>query len=159
MYVARITRRPNLRMFPALAALLVAAACDSSSTTEPEGGSPLQAQFEIKREVQGAAAESILPFVPQVTVKQGQVDIFGQIRTPTPCWSLSSAARRDGSTITYVVTAKTTPAQICAQVLVVRDYGASILNVAGGRYTLRVLHEVEGSRSPEVVLEREIVVP
>ena len=158
MFVARIARRANLRLLPALAALFVAAACDSSST-EPEAGSPLQAQFEIKREVQGTAAESILPFVPQVTVKQGRVDIFGQVRTPTPCWTLSSAARRDGTTITYVVSAKPTPSEICAQVLVVRDYGASILNVAAGRYTLRVLHEFEGSRSPEVVLEREIVVP
>ena len=139
---------------------LAFAACDTAPSAPADAADEMKVQFAITREVQGPAAEGILPFTPQVTIGRNQIDIFGHIRTPNPCSPLSSKVRESGSTISFVVTAEHGASAICAQVITVRDYSAAIRNVKPGTYTLRVVHEfAELQREPDVVYEKQIVVP
>jgi hypothetical protein len=136
---------------------LALAACESG--TGPAAPA-IDVQFAVTNEVQGTAAEGILPFTPQVTVKPGQIDIFGNIRTPNPCSTLSTRVRESGSTISFVVVAEKGASAICAQVITVRDYNAQLKNVKPGTYTMRVVHEYdELQRDPDVVYEQRITVP
>lgn len=144
-------------LFAVLAAAVVLTACES--TTAAEGGAAVDVQFAITREAQGQDAVGILPFTPRVSVKPGQIDVTGQVRTPDPCYLVSSGVRQEGGTITLAVRLTRTDG-VCAQVLVVRDYAASIRNVRAGAYMLRVVNEYpqNGGRE-EVVHEQRVVVP
>jgi len=153
-------RTPNIKLIRTLAASLVLgaglAACDDVTGTS----AAMDVQFSITREVRGGEATSILPFTPQVTVKPGEIDIFGNVRTPTPCWTLSSTASESGQTITFVVTARPTNAEVCTQVITVRDYSAEIRNVKSGTYTVRVLQQIETvDREPVELLKTTVTVP
>jgi hypothetical protein len=153
-------RIPKVKLIRALAASLVLgaglAACDDVTASS----AAMDVQFSITREVRGSEATSILPFTPQVTVKPGEIDIFGNIRTPTPCWTLASTANESGQTITFVVTARPSNAEVCTQVITVRDYSAEIRNVKSGTYTVRVLQQLETvQREPELLLETKVTVP
>lgn len=144
-------------LFAVLAAAVTLTACESNSTTDARAA--LDVQFAITREASGPEAMGILPFTPQVTVKPGQIDVTGQVRTPDPCYAVSSRVRTADATITLAVQLVRDD-RICAQVLVVRDYAASIRNVRAGTYTLRVVNEYpqSGGRE-ELVHEQKVTVP
>lgn len=149
--------RSTRRILMMAAAALALGACASDSTGP---ASAMDVELTVTNEVRGPAAETILPFTPQVTVKPGAIDVFGQIRTPNPCSTLATSVRESDGTITLVVTAERGASAICAQVITVRDYKASITNVKAGTYTMRVVHEYEElQRDPDVVYEQRITVP
>jgi len=150
----------NIKLIRTLAASFVlgagAAACDDVTGTS----AAMDVQFAITREVRGGEATTILPFTPQVTVKPGEIDIFGNVRTPTPCWTLASAANVSGQAITFTVTARPSNAEVCTQVITVRDYSAEIKNVKSGTYTVRVLQQLETvDREPVELLKTTVTVP
>ena len=143
-------------LFAVLAAVALTA-CESGRVTE--GSAAVDVRFAITREAQGPEAAGILPFTPQVSVRPGQIDVTGQVRTPDPCYTVSSRVRAEGDTITLAVQLARTDG-ICAQVLVVRDYAASVRNVRAGAYLLRVVHVYsQGGGREEVVHEQRLSVP
>ena len=146
----------SLRTFSILVLVGTALACDGS--TDPSA-TP-EVAFAVTSELRGPAAESIVPFKPQVTIRPGQVDIVGQIRTPNPCSTLASRISATDGTIVLTVTAQRSGADVCIQVITVRDYRASVTSVKPGTYTLRVVHVYdEAQRQSEVVLEQRVTVP
>jgi len=150
----------DIKLIRTLAASLVLGAVVSACDDVTGTSAAMDVQLSITREVRGAEATSILPFTPQVTVKPGEIDIFGNIRTPTPCWTLASAANESGQTITFTLTARPTNAELCTQVITVRDYSAAIQNVKSGTYTVRVLQQIETvDREPVELLKTTVTVP
>ena len=141
---------------------LVATLGACSDTTAPDG--EVRAELTVLRtqEVQYGQEAGILPFTPTLTVRDGAIEILGQIRTPTPCYALSTSLVNANNVITLTVNAnqQNTPAtQLCAQVLVVRDYGAEIKHVPAGQYLVRVVHIIDTmSRTPDIVLEQNVTV-
>lgn len=139
-----------------LAAAVTLSACGSSDTTA--AGAAVDLQFAITHTASGPEAMGILPFTPQVTVKPGQIDVRGQVRTPDPCYEVSSRVRAADGTITLAVQLVRSDA-VCAQVLVVRDYAATIRNVRPGTYVLRVVNVYPQSDREELVHEQRVTVP
>lgn len=145
----------SLRTCSISALVVLTIACDGA--TDPSATPDVT--FAVTGELRGPAAEAIVPSKPRVTIRPGQVDIVGQIRTPNPCSTLSSRVSATDGIITLTVTAQRSGADACIQVITIRDYGASVTNVKAGTYTLRVVHVYELPGQPEVVLDQRITVP
>lgn len=116
------------------AALLVAMACNS--ITEPASlenfewvavDDPAQIQEGID-----AAAFA------------GDIDLIGQLKTPTLCYTLASDFARNGSTLTMHVTARSTNSPNCTPTPGGYQYTAVLRRLGSGNYTLRVIHTVPG---------------
>ncbi len=72
----------------------------------------------------------------------GDVNVLGQLKTPTLCYRLASSFTRSGSSLTLRVVATSTNASNCAQTASGFRYTAVFRNVASGTYTLHVIHTV-----------------
>lgn len=144
-----------------LGTLAVAAMTACSDPASPS--EEMSASLTILREERiDNPAEGILPFTPTLRVEKGEIEILGQLRTPTPCYELSTSLLNASNVVTLTVTAKEAPtdtAGACAQVLVVRDYGAAIRHVPAGEYLVRVAHIIGDRGSPDIVLEQRVAVP
>ena len=143
-----------------LGAVVAMSAAACADGTGPEVAAEMRASISVLKDTQMPNGEAgILPFTPTITAGVGTVEILGQIRLPTPCYTLSSELLSANRVITLNVKAESSLSQgsVCAQVLVVRDYGATIQRIPAGRYTVRVVHLFPGtSRTPDVVAEKEV---
>lgn len=74
----------------------------------------------------------------------GAVAVTGALSTPTPCYTLSGSARRDGGVVTLTVEARATDG-ICVQSIGAFSYEATVRGIAAGSYTLRVIHTYPGT--------------
>lgn len=143
-----------------LGTLVVAAMTACSDPASPR--EEMSASLTILREERITnPGEGILPFTPTLRVGKGEVEILGQVRTPTPCYELSTSLLNTSNVITLTVTAKSTltAGGVCTQVLVVRDYGVAIRHIPAGEYTVRVVHITDENPMPGIVLEQRVAVP
>jgi hypothetical protein len=142
------------RTFVLTIAALVAAAC--STTTEPLSAN---GQLNVTATYQGDSAASILPLGADAVGGQGSIVVMGHIRTPTPCYDLSSRTERDGTNITVTIAARATSAAVCAQVIVVRSYTLRVGDLTPGSYRVKVIYEFVADRTErETKLEKIVQV-
>lgn len=74
----------------------------------------------------------------------GDIDLLGQIRTPTLCYNLNADFDRSGSDLTVHVTAKSTNSSNCNKTPGGFQYTALLRGLGSGSYTLHVIHTVAG---------------
>lgn len=142
----------RLRLLTLAAATALVTAC--GATTEPVLAS---GQLDITATYQGDSAASILPLGADATPGDGSILIMGHIRTPTPCYDLSSRTDRDGQNVTVTIVARADALKLCAQVISVRSYRLRVGDVAPGSYTVRVIYEYVSDRTErETKLEKVV---
>jgi len=74
----------------------------------------------------------------------GDIDLLGQISTPTLCFNLAADYGRSGSDLTVHVTAKSTNSSNCTKTPGGFQYTALLRGLGRGSYTLHVIHTVSG---------------
>lgn len=72
----------------------------------------------------------------------GDIDLIGQLRTPSLCYSLNADFNRNGSNISVHVAATSTQSTTCSHTPGGFQYTALIRGLGSGDYTLRVTHSV-----------------
>jgi len=77
-------------------------------------------------------------------VFSGDIDLLGQIRTPSLCFNLTADYDRSGSDLTVHVTAKSTNSSNCTKTPGGFQYTALLRGLGRGSYTLHVIHTVSG---------------
>lgn len=80
----------------------------------------------------------------RATGAQGRIAVEGALPTPTPCYTLSGEARREGEVVTLTVQARASEGG-CIQMIAGFAYDATVRGVPAGRYTLRVVHAYAGT--------------
>lgn len=94
----------------------------------------------------------------RATGGEGRIAVQGALPTPTPCYTLSGEARREGETITLTVQARANEGG-CIQMIAGFAYDATVRGVPAGRYTLRVVHAYAGTGwDTQQVLEQPLEV-
>jgi hypothetical protein len=86
----------------------------------------------------------------------GEINLLGQVRTPSLCYSLSADFHRTGSDLTVEVTAKSTDSHNCSQEPGGFRYTAVLRHLGPGDYTLHVIHRVPGTDPQEYTEELTI---
>jgi len=88
----------------------------------------------------------------------GRIAVEGALPTPTPCYTLTGEAGREGRVVTLAVQARAQEGG-CIQMIAGFAYDAVVRGVPPGRYTLRVAHAYAGTGwDTRRVLEQEIEV-
>lgn len=142
----------RLRLLTAIAATALVTAC--GATTEPVLAS---GELDITASYQGDSAASILPLGADATPGEGAILIMGHIRTPTPCYDLSSRIDRSGQNVTVTIVARGDVLKLCAQVIAVRSYRLRVGDLAPGSYTVKVIYEYVYDRTErETKLEKVV---
>jgi hypothetical protein len=72
------------------------------------------------------------------------IDLLGQLKTPTLCYNLVATFDRSGSDLTIHVDAKTSAAPNCQKTPGGYRYTAALRGLGSGSYTVHVVHTVEG---------------
>jgi hypothetical protein len=72
----------------------------------------------------------------------GEIQMLGQIRTPTLCYGLEPDFERDGHKLTLRVTAESTDAPNCAEEPGGFRYTGVLRHLDGGTYEFRAIHIV-----------------
>ena len=83
----------------------------------------------------------------------GDVNFFGQVKTPTLCYGVSPNLEVDGANIIIRVDITSSGSGTCSQQAGGVRYGGSVLNMARGTYTVRVIQTVSGVGTQEFVQE------
>jgi hypothetical protein len=86
----------------------------------------------------------------------GDVDIIGQLKTPTLCFNLEADYSRSGATLQLHVSAKPSNSATCNQNPGGYQYTAAIRAVGAGTYTMRVVHSLPGTA--DKTFEKEVVI-
>lgn len=73
------------------------------------------------------------------------IDLLGQMKTPTLCYKLSADFSRAGSDLTLHIDAKPSDAQNCQKTPGGYNYTAALRGLGSGFYTLHVIHTVDGA--------------
>jgi hypothetical protein len=131
--------RPALRL---LAAALVLAACDSSST----GPEPVDFTFESHQTDFSDGPDQV-----EIAGEAGAVRIEGL--TTWSCGTLVQRARRRGSTLTFHLSARLPSQGACPPVIFGLEYEARLRGLEPGTYRLRVLHYATEVFEQEVTVQ------
>jgi hypothetical protein len=133
-----------LRWSMVVAALLTASGC--SAFTEPK---PLE-EFEYIAVANPADVQEGVDAAPFF----GEINLLGQFKTPSLCFTLSPSFRQDGSTLNLTVEAKPTNSSNCENVPGGFRYTGVLRHIdAGQSYTLHVTHVVPGSANQEFSID------
>jgi hypothetical protein len=126
----------------ALIAALALGHAGCSALTEPK---PLIDEFNWEVLDSPAGITEGVEFAPFF----GDISFAGQLKTPTPCHTISSKLENSGSTITIRVNAASTNSATCAQAQAAFRYTGIIRNLRSGTFTMRVIHAIPGQADQE----------
>ena len=149
--------RIHRRLAPVVALALVAAACARGMPrTQPGTASalPVAFRFEWRGAMvnggEGADGASLIP-------GSREIQVSGDISTPTRCTSFGPQARLDGQRVTLVIHARPNRSQPCAEQPASYPYEATVRGLTPGSYVVRVEYEYPGtSWGRKVVLEHPV---
>ena len=98
-------------------------------------------------------------YIP-VVAEPGQIVVFGQMATPTPCYHLAGTAERMQSVIHLLVQARPTGEECAPGTLGASTYKVTVRRLPAGTYVLRVIHAYgDDAWRPSVVSDTSVVVP
>jgi hypothetical protein len=128
------------RLWLAVGVLLIpAAGCDL--VTDPE---PLE-EFVYEAVEDPAGVEEGV----EVVEFFGEVQVLGQILTPTLCYRMDGEFDQKGSTMTLQVNATSTNSINCSQHPGGFHYTAVLRHLKSGTYTLKIIHKLPGQTAKE----------
>lgn len=125
-------------------AVLVAAACSDATPTGPAmdpalgKGAAFPMAFTYSSEG--------LPLAGWSAGGTGAADFGGSMQTPTPCYDLTATNEVGNGRIMVTITAVPT-GEGCIQVIASQNYTGQVMGLSPGRYSLRVMHVLGGSRT------------
>lgn len=77
----------------------------------------------------------------------GVAQFGGSIETPTPCYDITATSTVSGGRIVVTVSATRSGDWGCIQVIANHAYTGQISTLPSGAYTMRIMHEVNGTRT------------
>lgn len=104
--------------------------------------------------------DTLLALPIRVRAEPGQIVVFGQMATPTPCYHLAGTAERMQSVIHLLVQARPTGEECAPGTLGASTYKVTVRRLPAGTYVLRVIHAYgDDAWRPSVVSDTSVVVP
>lgn len=142
-----------LRLTAACIALLLLAACGSSTSPERERP-PFSVGLVNSPEAPEGATNP-----PTVRVREGGLEVLGIISTPSPCHDIDASLERDGRRLAITVSARGRNV-FCIAVLGAFAYSVDVGDLDPASYRVTVAHTYPGTGWPTTqVLDEEVAVP
>lgn len=114
-----------------------------SPVTAPAQGGSQQVSVQFTQGEAGSAAGEDQRATAEGAA--GGATVRGVMSTPNPCYRLTGAVERAGSTVTLRVSGAADPDAMCIQSIGSIPYTATIRGLPAGSYTLRVVHTYPGT--------------
>jgi hypothetical protein len=148
--------RIHRRLAPVLALALGAAACARGMPrTEPGTAAALPVAFRF--EWRGALTNSAGADGAALIPGNREIQVSGDISTPTRCTYFGPEARLEGQRVTLVIHARPNRSQACAEQPASYPYEATVRGLPPGGYVVRVEYEYPGSGwGRKIVLEHPV---
>jgi hypothetical protein len=123
-------------MLAVMATAAALAACRVSTSVAP-------AELPTELSFTSVLARPPMKDTARVAGVQGSVAVLGLLNQTAPCFTLSSAASRDGTRVVLRLTAQETPGTCATFAAGAFDYDVGVKGLAPGEYDVDVLHRVQ----------------